>query len=61
MKNPLVSVIIPVFNGEDFLAEAIQSVKDQSYTPTEIIIVDDGSTDESGNVAKAFTNISYIF
>lgn len=61
MKNPLVSVIIPVFNGEEFLVEAIQSVKDQSYSPIEIILVDDGSTDSSSEVVKSFSNINYIY
>lgn len=51
--DPLVSVIIPVFNGERFLREAIQSVLDQKYSPVEIIIVDDGSTDSTATVAES--------
>jgi glycosyltransferase involved in cell wall biosynthesis len=49
-----VSVIIPVYNGERFLAEAVGSVLAQKYRPIEIIIVDDGSTDDSGAVAQKF-------
>jgi glycosyltransferase involved in cell wall biosynthesis len=54
-NNALVSVIIPVHNCERYLAEAIESVLTQTYRPIEIIVVDDGSTDGSANVAKRFT------
>lgn len=49
--RPLVSVVIPVFNGERFLRAAVQSVLDQGHSPVEIIIVDDGSTDGTATVA----------
>ena len=57
----LVSVIIPVYNGEAFLAEAISSVLRQNYEPMEIIIVDDGSTDGSAAIAKSYKNVRYIY
>jgi glycosyltransferase involved in cell wall biosynthesis len=53
-QNELVSVIIPVYNGERYLGEALQSVLAQDYTPLEVIVVDDGSTDASGAVAQQF-------
>ena len=56
MVNPLVSIILPVFNGERFLAEAIESVLQQGYRPIEIIIVDDGSTDSTPRIAGCFAD-----
>ena len=49
-----VSVIIPAFNAEKYLGEAIASVLDQSVGPAEVIVVDDGSTDRTGEVASSF-------
>lgn len=51
MNNPKISVIIPVFNGERFIAEAIKSVRNQDYAPMEIIVIDDGSADGTLEVA----------
>lgn len=54
--NPLVSIIIPVFNGENFLDKAITSALSQTYKNIEIIIVNDGSNDEgkTRNIANSF-------
>ena len=52
--EPLVSICIPVYNGEKFLHRAISSVLNQTYTNTEIVIVDDRSTDHSWSIIKAF-------
>ncbi|MCV3216728.1 glycosyltransferase [Plectonema radiosum NIES-515] len=53
---PKVSVIIPSYNHEKFVAEAIQSVLNQTYQDFEIVITDDGSTDNTVNVIKQFTD-----
>jgi len=50
----MISVIIPVYNYERYLGEAIESVLSQTYQDLEVIVVDDGSTDRSGEVAKSF-------
>ena len=52
----LISVIMPCFNAGKFLVEAIESVLQQSYTHTELIIVDDGSTDNSNAILKDYEN-----
>ena len=51
---PLVSVIMPVFNGELYLAEAIDSILSQTFTDFELIIVDDGSEDGSAEIIRAY-------
>lgn len=56
-----VSVIIPVYNGEAFLADAISSILRQNYEPMEIIVVDDGSTDGSAAIAKSFPKLVYLY
>jgi len=50
----LISVVIPVYNGERFLKAAVESVLDQDYIRLEVIVVDDGSTDSSGTIARSF-------
>jgi glycosyltransferase involved in cell wall biosynthesis len=52
--QPLISVMIPVYNSEAYLAEAIDSVLAQSYRPIELIVVDDGSDDAGGEVARRY-------
>lgn len=57
MSSSLVSVIIPVYNVEQYIRKSIESVINQSYKNLEIIIVDDGSTDESGLIADSYAEI----
>lgn len=53
--NPRISIIVPVYNVKKYLDECIESVVQQSYHNIEVILVDDGSTDESGAMCDAWT------
>ena len=52
--RPLVSVIMPAYNGEEYIREAISSVCSQTYTNWELLILDDCSTDRTGEIAEGF-------
>ena len=55
--NPLISVVVPVRDMEQYLGDALRSVFAQSYRPLEVIVVNDGSTDGSAEVARAFPEV----
>ncbi len=57
----LVSVVITAFNAEEYLAETLQSVSAQTYSPLEIIVVDDGSSDGTADVVKGCPNAQYVY
>ena len=60
--TPRVSVIIPVYQGDRFLAEAVESVLNQTYTNYEIIVINDGSTDNSNDVLQPYLDkIRYVY
>ncbi len=54
--NPRVSVIMPVYNGEKYLRQAVESVLRQTFTDFELIIINDGSTDNSSHSIRSFTD-----
>ncbi len=59
--TPLVTAVIPVYNGEPFLAAAVESVLDQTYQPIECIVVDDGSSDGTPKLCEGFGNaVRYV-
>lgn len=65
--NPLVTVITPCFNGEEFVEEFFQSISSQTYSPLELIFVDDGSVDNTSVIARRYkecfekNNIKFIY
>lgn len=52
--QPLVTVLMPVYNGQSYLREAIQSILEQTYINFELLIMDDGSTDQSAEIVKSY-------
>jgi glycosyltransferase involved in cell wall biosynthesis len=61
-ERPLVSVVIPVYNGSRYFLETLESVLSQTYRRVEVIVVDDGSTDGSGEVARRFAPVvRYVY
>ena len=56
MTSELVSVVIPVYNSENYLEECLNSVLDQTYENIEIIVIDDGSTDSSPEILKKYSH-----
>lgn len=67
MKNdsisPKVSIVIPVYNGENYIQQAINSALAQDYDNFEVLIIDDGSTDKTAEICKSFTDnrVRYIY
>jgi len=60
VKGPLVSVIVPVYNREQFLGETLDSIFALDYVPFEVMVVDDGSTDGSAEIAQSYADVHYF-
>ena len=60
MPGPSVSAIIPVYNGEQFLATALESVLAQDYVPFEIVVCDDGSTDSTPELLASYPTLTVV-
>lgn len=60
MTHPLVTVILPTYNGAAFLEAALASIRAQTQMPLEIFVVDDGSTDATGEIARAAQDVIFV-
>jgi glycosyltransferase involved in cell wall biosynthesis len=60
-QQPIVSVIIPCFNHGKYLPVAIRSIQNQTYDAWEIIVVNDGSTDNTQEIVKRYEDVKYVF
>jgi glycosyltransferase involved in cell wall biosynthesis len=58
--EPLVSVVVAAYNAADFINETIESIFAQGYASYEVIVVDDGSTDATGEIVQSFPQIRYF-
>ena len=60
MQNPLLSVLLPVYNGEKFIREAVDSILEQTFTNFELIIIDDCSTDNTVSIIKEYNDARIV-
>lgn len=54
MEQPLISIIVPVYNAASYLSHCIESILKQSYPSFELLLIDDGSTDESWSLCQSY-------
>jgi glycosyltransferase involved in cell wall biosynthesis len=60
MSDPLVTVVVAVYNGEAYLREALESAMAQEFGPYEVVVVDDGSTDRTAEIVRSFP-VQYLY
>src|SRR3989344_4589579 len=60
-KNPLVTAIISAYNSENKIGKCLNSLLNQTYSPIEIFVVDDGSTDRTKEIVKKFADNKKVF
>ncbi len=61
MDKPLVTVIVPAYNASDFIAETLESILNQTYDNLQVIVVDDGSTDDTARIVQSYSpRVTYI-
>ena len=60
MQNPTVSIIIPVYRAEEFIVQCLQSITAQTYQDFEVILVNDGSPDQTANIAQEFIDQNHL-
>jgi len=59
MDKPLVSIIIPAYNAEKYIAEAIDSALSQTYSNIEVIVIDDGSIDTTAAIISSYKGVVF--
>jgi len=59
--SPLVSIIMPVYNGENYVKQALESLFRDVYLPLEVIAVDDGSSDNTSHIIGQYENVRYVY
>jgi len=60
-ESKLISVIVPAYNSEKYLAAALDSIVAQDFRPIEVVVVDDGSTDATASIARSYCDVRYVY